>query len=458
MPGSHGSRRGVRPGGYSRRSPGFPFLLTALLSQEPGAASDTLDLPRFLVEACEALQPHLGTPGLFRTAGSVARIRALKARVAGGEPCLGLAAPCDVAALLKRFLRELPEPLVPPALQEPLCQAQREPDPDRAPLTLLLTGLLPPAHACALRYLCCFLRRVAARCDENKMDAANLAVIFAPTLFPGPSWGLRLQLQAAAVQTLIQEAPSIGCAPQALLDELLAPELGDASVAETTPRPRCDGGPAPALPPKRKAWGAPPGCGKWWPAADEAGDPFEEPLGAEPAPEPRSLAWGPRQEAPNGMYQPAPIAPWDTWVPEPSSWSQMKRMVAEALCPPCGPSGDLPPEDRAALLHRRLRRSLSWPEDSRCPVAPPLPSPSQVPEVGPCPSGCLCSSWRGRRSCSHERPQGAGARPRCVRGVLRACGRLLAWRRGRKPWAPPSWTGMRGAVPVTMQGSCMFPV
>ncbi|KYO44831.1 hypothetical protein Y1Q_0020307 [Alligator mississippiensis] len=209
---------------------------------EPGAASDTLDLPRFLVEACEALQPHLGTPGLFRTAGSVARIRALKARVAGGEPCLGLAAPCDVAALLKRFLRELPEPLVPPALQEPLCQAQREPDPDRAPLTLLLTGLLPPAHACALRYLCCFLRRVAARCDENKMDAANLAVIFAPTLFPGPSWGLRLQLQAAAVQTLIQEAPSIGCAPQALLDELLAPELGDASVAETTPRPRCDGG------------------------------------------------------------------------------------------------------------------------------------------------------------------------------------------------------------------------
>ncbi|KAH0631535.1 hypothetical protein JD844_005902 [Phrynosoma platyrhinos] len=142
-----------------------------------------------------------------------------------------MALPCDIATLVKQFLRALPEPLIPARLQGPLCQIQRQEDSEenRSSLMLLVTSLLPQRSVDLLRYLFNFLQDVAARCAQNKMDLSNLAVIFTPNLFPSTHCSHlscqaeeQLRSQAAVVQTLITHAPEIGNVPQFLLGKVQA--------------------------------------------------------------------------------------------------------------------------------------------------------------------------------------------------------------------------------------------
>ncbi|XP_058052217.1 uncharacterized protein LOC131204710 [Ahaetulla prasina] len=158
------------------------------------------------------------------------RIKALKARLEAGERCLHMALPCDVATLVKQFLRSLPEPLIPAELQDSLCQVQQQSREDRDSLTLLLTCLLPPRNATVLRYFLSFLQEVVARCSQNKMDLGNLAIIFVPNLFSGEmssQMGIskaeeRLRSQVAATRVLISHASEIGTIPEPLQEKIHA--------------------------------------------------------------------------------------------------------------------------------------------------------------------------------------------------------------------------------------------
>ncbi|XP_072514843.1 uncharacterized protein [Salminus brasiliensis] len=226
-----------------------PFAFGRELQALPQRHLDELDgtVPLFLVETCEYLSQHLHTEGLFRKTGSLSRIRALRADLEQGELIFGpphdaSLQPCDVASVLKQFLRELPQPLIPVDLQGPLCQAQAldiehnfRGARDRA--TLLLTALLPPARARTLRYLCTFLSRVAQRCDENRMEVGNLALVMAPNLLQCPTQPCRLTVhtekqldqQTAVIKALILHADRIGVLPSFVLDT-----LGSVESSEST--------------------------------------------------------------------------------------------------------------------------------------------------------------------------------------------------------------------------------
>ncbi|XP_015720362.1 rho GTPase-activating protein 11A isoform X2 [Coturnix japonica] len=185
-------------------------------------------IPSFLVDACEYLEEHVHTEGLFRKSGSLVRLKALKNKLDQGENCLSAALPCDVAGLLKQFFRELPEPILSPHLQDGLLKAQQLANGKKA-ATMLLSCLMTDRTIEALRYFFNFLRTVSLRSNENRMDSSNLAVIFAPNLLHSneneklsTSTEKKIRLQAAVVQTFIDHAEEIGQVPEFILEKIPA--------------------------------------------------------------------------------------------------------------------------------------------------------------------------------------------------------------------------------------------
>ncbi|XP_053801497.1 rho GTPase-activating protein 11A-like isoform X5 [Vidua chalybeata] len=196
-------------------------------------------IPSFLVDTCEYLEEHVHTEGLFRKSGSLVRLKALKSKLDQGENCLSAALPCDVAGLLKQFFRELPEPILPPNLQEGLFKAQQLGN-EKKTATVLLSCLMADRTIAALRYFFNFLRTVSLRSNENKMDSSNLAVIFAPNLLHSnenekmsTSTEKKIRLQAAVVETLIDHAAEIGQVPEFILEKI--PSMLGVDVFQSTP-------------------------------------------------------------------------------------------------------------------------------------------------------------------------------------------------------------------------------
>ncbi|NXG03142.1 RHGBA protein, partial [Sakesphorus luctuosus] len=196
-------------------------------------------IPSFLVDTCEYLEEHVHTEGLFRKSGSLVRLKALKNKLDQGENCLSAALPCDVAGLLKQFFRELPEPILPPHLQEGLFKAQQLGN-EKKTATVLLSCLMADRTIEALRYFFNFLRTVSLRSNENRMDSSNLAVVFAPNLLHSnenekmsTNTEKKIRLQAAVVETLIDHAGEIGQVPEFILEKI--PAMLGVDVFQSTP-------------------------------------------------------------------------------------------------------------------------------------------------------------------------------------------------------------------------------
>uniref|UniRef100_U3IFA0 Rho-GAP domain-containing protein n=1 Tax=Anas platyrhynchos platyrhynchos TaxID=8840 RepID=U3IFA0_ANAPP len=156
-----------------------------------------------------------------------------------GENCLSAALPCDVAGLLKQFFRELPEPILPPHLQEGLFKAQQLGN-EKKTATMLLSCLMTDGTIEALRFFFKFLRNVSLRSNENRMDSSNLAVIFAPNLLHvnesekmSTTTEKKIRLQAAVVQTFIDHAEEIGQVPEFILEKI--PAMLGVDAFQSTP-------------------------------------------------------------------------------------------------------------------------------------------------------------------------------------------------------------------------------
>ncbi|KAL0615816.1 Rho GTPase-activating protein 22 [Plecturocebus cupreus] len=146
-------------------------------------------LAPLLVEQCVDFirERGLTEEGLFRMPGQANLVRDLQDSFDCGEKPLfdSTTDVHTVASLLKLYLRELPEPVVPFARYEDFLSCAQLLTKDEGEGTLELAkqvSNLPQANYNLLRYICKFLDEVQAYSNVNKMSVQNLATVFGPNI------------------------------------------------------------------------------------------------------------------------------------------------------------------------------------------------------------------------------------------------------------------------------------
>ncbi|XP_064184503.1 rho GTPase-activating protein 36 isoform X1 [Anguilla rostrata] len=153
-------------------------------------------VPRVVERCCCHIEAYgLQTVGIFRVGSSKKRVRQLREEFDQGNDVFldDEQSVHDVAALLKEFLRDMPDPLLPRELYSAFLHANSLRGEDQLTYLQQLIYLLPPCNCDTLFRLLTLLHTVQSHAQDsmspenqeipgNKMTAANLAVIFGPNL------------------------------------------------------------------------------------------------------------------------------------------------------------------------------------------------------------------------------------------------------------------------------------
>lgn len=157
-----------------------------------GVGPGTLRIPAVLDDVVSSMrQMDLSVEGVFRKNGNIKKLGNLAEAIDrdGSDAVNFMDQPVvQVAALLKRYLRELPDPLMTYKLYRVWIAAAKIPDEDKRRQCLhLACCLLPKCHRDSLEILFCFLKWASSfhQVDDesgSKMDIKNLATVIAPNI------------------------------------------------------------------------------------------------------------------------------------------------------------------------------------------------------------------------------------------------------------------------------------
>ncbi|KAL8948074.1 MAG: hypothetical protein Q9222_005704 [Ikaeria aurantiellina] len=156
-----------------------------------GVGPGALRVPGLIDDAISAMrQMDMSVEGVFRKNGNIRGLKDLSDKIDAKEieVDLGKESPVQVAALLKKFLRELPDPLLTFKLYRLFITSQKINDEDKRRRVLHLTCcLLPKTHRDSLEILFSFLVWASSfsQVDEesgSKMDTHNLATVITPNI------------------------------------------------------------------------------------------------------------------------------------------------------------------------------------------------------------------------------------------------------------------------------------
>ncbi|KAG7488061.1 hypothetical protein MATL_G00029280 [Megalops atlanticus] len=206
------------------------------------ASHGSADGVPFIIKKCisEIERRALKMKGIYRVNGVKTRVEKLCQVFENGKELVELsqASPHDIGNVLKLYLRQLPEPIMPFRLYHSLMGIAKDSLQSEAPEgggtgkgpevvdlgtetdpeVLVLVGKLqellkelPQANMATLHYIICHLHRIAEFEQENKMSPSNLGIVFGPTLMRPRPTGATVSLsslvdypyQARIVETLI---------------------------------------------------------------------------------------------------------------------------------------------------------------------------------------------------------------------------------------------------------------
>ncbi|XP_075890826.1 rho GTPase-activating protein 22 isoform X2 [Nelusetta ayraudi] len=146
-------------------------------------------LAPLLVEQCVDFirERGLDEEGLFRMPGQANLVKELQESFdCGDKPLFDSNTDVHtVASLLKLYLRELPEPVIPfDKYEDFLTCAQLLAKDEEEGIQELgrQVSTLPLPNYNLLKYICKFLDEVQSHCNENKMSVQNLATVFGPNI------------------------------------------------------------------------------------------------------------------------------------------------------------------------------------------------------------------------------------------------------------------------------------
>lgn len=166
----------------------FGVPLASLVENDQKIKPNT-QIPLFLQTLLSFLEKNgLDSEGILRIPGSQARIKILQQKLEksfyGGSFCWDEVSPNDAAALVKKFIRELPAPLL-TAEHLNTFSAVRDIAELKQKLHVLnlLVLLLPEPNRNTLKALLEFLSKVVSHERRNRMNLWAVSTIMAPNLF-----------------------------------------------------------------------------------------------------------------------------------------------------------------------------------------------------------------------------------------------------------------------------------
>ncbi|NXI48255.1 HMHA1 protein, partial [Galbula dea] len=183
------------------------------------ASQSSSDGIPFIIKKCvsEIERRAMKTKGIYRVNGVKTRVEKLCQAFENGKELVELsqASPHDISNVLKLYLRQLPEPIMPFRMYNELMGLAKESlqggeakgrsgkggpelvdkgaDTDKVVVNLVLRlkellKELPRENMATLQYLLQHLRRIVEVEQDNKMTSSNLGIVFGPTLMrPRPT-------------------------------------------------------------------------------------------------------------------------------------------------------------------------------------------------------------------------------------------------------------------------------